>query len=67
MFSHPSNVCMTYFTHFKFALLVGLKLYIGGLKSIIHAVLPDLFITSTTDLINELDEMLKNSGCRKDN
>ena len=66
-FSHPNNVCMSYFTHCKFALLLSSKLFIGSMKSFIHALFPSLFITFTSDLVNEISQDLKNAGCRENN
>ena len=66
MFNHPNSVCMTYFSHMIFALKVAFMLLIAAIKSFIHAFLPDCFITSTTDLVINLSEKLKNSGCRKE-
>ena len=36
---------------------------IAAAKSVVHAFLPDTFITSTTDLVVDLDYKLKNAGC----
>ena len=43
---------------------VSKKLVIGSIKSFIHALYPDVFITSTTDLVVELQEDMKKVGCR---
>lgn len=64
MFSHPSDVCMTYICHLTFAVEISIILFIGSIKSLIHAIIPDLFITSTSDLIIEIEKKLRNSGCR---
>lgn len=63
MFSHPKAVCMTYLTHMAFALEVSVILWVAAAKSVVHAFLPDTFITSTTDLVVDLDHKLKNAGC----
>jgi len=65
MFDHPKNVCMTYFTHFKFAMGLSFELFVGSVKSFIHAIVPDLFVTSTSDLLKSVDFKIQNSGCRK--
>lgn len=64
MFIHPKKVCLTYYQHFCFSMNVSKKLLIGSIKSFIHALYPDVFITSTTDLVVELQEDMKKVGCR---
>jgi len=65
MFSHPKNVCMTYTEHMKFSLQLSKDFFVGGVKAIVHAFYPDAYITSTTDILNEMQEKLDNAGCRK--
>ena len=65
MFSHPKNVCMTYTEHMKFSLQLSKDFFIGSFKAFIHAFYPDAYITSTTDILNEMQEKLDNAGCRK--
>jgi len=66
IFEHPNNVCMSYYIHMKFALYLSYQFFISSGKSFIHAFIPSLFITSSSDIIIELDELLKKSGCRND-
>ena len=66
LFNHPTDVCMSYKEHMYFALNLSLELFIGCIKSTIHAFIPDLFITSTGDLLKKLDDKLKNSGCKNE-
>ena len=65
-FNHPKNVCMTYFTHMKLSLYLSYLLAKGSAKAIIHAFLPDTFITSTSDLTAKVQDILKTSGCNED-
>jgi len=65
MFSHPKSVCMTYCEHFAFSMYISFQFTVGALKSFIHAIYPDLFITSTTDLLRDLQYDLSTVGCRK--
>ena len=67
IFSHPNQVCMSYYKHMSFALDISKDLAIGSVQSFIHAFFPNLFITSTTDLNKKLTEKLNNSGCRNPN
>jgi hypothetical protein len=40
---HPRSIGETYLQHLKFALIFGIKMLIGGIACIIHAVFPFLF------------------------
>ena len=64
MFQHPSNVCMTYLEHFAFSASLSITLAIGAYKALIHAIWPDAYITSTSDLVAHMDRKLKAAGCR---
>jgi len=65
LFEHPKKVCMTYMEHFKLSGEIAYVLCVGSIKAIIHAIYPDMFITSTTDTINYIQKRLNESGCRK--
>jgi len=63
MFHHPRDVCMTYMTHMKLSLYFSYSLFVGSMKAFVHAFIPDVYITSTSDLSAELYKSLKSSGC----
>jgi len=63
-FSHPNSVCLSYFKHMKLSLTFSYLMLFGSFKSIIHAFIPSLFITSTNDTTNHIKEILISSGCR---
>lgn len=65
MFKHPSEVCMTYFEHFKLSIGFSYKFIIAAIQAFIHAVIPDIYVTSTSDTINEVRDIIEKSGCRK--
>ena len=65
LFSHPNKVCMTYFQHMRLSLYFSSILMLGSIQSIVHAFLPDIYITSTTDLTRKLKLILDKSGCHK--
>ena len=65
IFKHPTNVCMTYLEHMKFAMNISLRLFVGSVQAFVHAIIPDMFVDSTSELINTIDYMLKNSGCKE--
>lgn len=64
-FKHPKSVCMTYIEHFKFSFFLSYMLALGSFKALIHAILPDFYITSSSDLVEELKFKIENSGCKK--
>ena len=54
LFKHPSNVNMTYGRHMVYSLILFKKLFVSSIKMLIHAFLPDLFITTISDLIVDI-------------
>ena len=66
-FIHPSSVCMSYFEHMVLSLGFAFTFFMGALKAIVHAFIPSLFITSTSDLIKDIDHSLKTKGCHDEN
>jgi hypothetical protein len=53
--AHPASVGETYPQHFAFALAFGLRMTIGGLAAMVHAVLPFAFITTASRCLDELN------------
>jgi|TARA_B100000242_G_C43050314_1_gene490686 hypothetical protein len=43
------------------------KFTIAAVQAFIHAVIPDLYISSTTNTINDIQSIIEKSGCRKKN
>ena len=66
LFDHPKEVCMTYYELLLFSISISYKLFKGSMKAAIHTVLPNLYETSSSDLLNDLQQELKNSGCKDD-
>ena len=66
-FTHPTNVCMSYIQHLRLSLYFSFILWIGSIQAFIHAIYPDTYVTSTTDLTDKLQNILKNAGCHKEN
>ena len=66
LFKHPSIVCMTYTEHGFFALRMSFIFFSASIKSLIHAFLPDFYITSTTDCVEYVSQELKKVGCRSE-
>ena len=63
-FSHPKEVCMSYTQHFWFSMSLSRRFAIGSIQAFIQALIPDLYITSSSDLILEIQEDMSKVGCR---
>jgi len=63
-FKHPKTVCMDYQTHAKFSLQMAYIFAIGSIKAVVHAILPDFYVSSTSDLVQEVQQHLQDAGCR---
>ena len=61
---HPKDVCLTYFQHWKFSMELSGKLFIGSTKALIHAFIPFIFISSTSDLNRDIEKRLGETGCK---
>ena len=63
-FSHPNNVCLSYYQHFRFSLKLSTMLFIASVRAFIHAIFPNYFITSSSVLSENLRKELelKNSS-----
>ena len=66
MFNHPNKVCMTYFKHCKFSLYLSYNFAKASYKAFVHALIPDLYITDSSDTIKKLNQDMQNVGCKDD-
>lgn len=64
MRTHLDSVCMTYRAHLYHSLKLSLMLQLGAIRAFVHAVVPCLFVTSTTRLTESLSTQLASTGCR---
>jgi hypothetical protein len=64
-FTHPKKVCMTYFEHCKLSLYLAKCMFIGFIKALGHAFIPDIFITSSSDISSHITYIINKSGCKK--
>ena len=64
MFAHPAKVCMTYVEHFKLSMGFSITFAVASFKAFVHAIIPDIYIASTTNTVNMVQEKIKNSGCK---
>lgn len=65
MFEHPKKVCMTYLEHFKLSMGFSFMFAIASVKAFIHAFIPDVYIRSTTEIIEKIRDIIDKSGCSK--
>ncbi len=63
--THPTSVNETYREHLAFALRFGIKMTVGGIAAMLHAIFPFVFVRTAGKLCDELQEMRKNSPGRK--
>ncbi len=56
--AHPEAVGETYGGHFVVAAGVGLRMVLGGLACLVHAVLPFAFVTTPSRTIRELHSLM---------
>ena len=64
---HLKEVKETYFEHMKNAFKISFEMISGGLKGIVHALVPGIFITSASDKIKKLHTYLEDRDNKKDN
>ncbi len=58
-FHHLDEMKLTYFEHMRLSLNYAVILFISCIKALIHSFIPDLFVTSTTECISEINNELK--------
>ena len=56
---HLKDVDMTYWEHLQFSLSLSKIFLEASFKAIVHAFLPDVYITSSTDNIKLLQNKMK--------
>ena len=61
--AHPTSVGETYAEHCRFAFRFGVRMTLGGIAAMIHALLPFLFITTASRTLDELNA-LRTRGAR---
>ena len=62
-YAHPNSVCMSYSEHLCFSCGLGLDLAAASVKAFVHGLIPECFITSSTDSMREINKKLNNNGC----
>jgi hypothetical protein len=55
---HPKSVDENYVAHFGVASRFGFAMIWGGIKALVHAVIPGLCITSASDTVKRLNHIM---------
>lgn len=58
---HLEEMNMNYFEHMLVSLNYALILFLSCIKAIIHAFIPDIFTTSTSECLNEISVKLNHN------
>jgi len=53
--AHPASVGETYGQHFAFALAFGVRMTLGGLAAMVHALFPFTFVTTASRTLDDLN------------
>ena len=64
-FKHPQSVCMSYYEHCMFSLKLARCFAVGSFKAFVHAFFPNLYITSSSDLLISIKEEMTKIGCHQ--
>ena len=67
MFNHLKKVCLDYVSHMLLSLSFSCILMKGSILAFCHAFIPDIFVTSTSDLVEYIFYELRQHGCDKEN
>ena len=65
LFSHPRKVCMTYFQHANLSLNLACLFAKGSVQALVHAIYPDVYLSSSTDTVNRAKELMSKAGCQE--
>ena len=63
---HLQNNNMSYIEHMLFALYYGILCLMAGLFLIIHSILPCFFVTTGSDLVEEMNKRFKGRNPKDD-
>jgi len=64
-FQHLREIKMDYFEHMFVSLNYSLILFISCIKALIHSFIPDLFVTSTSECIIEINNKLERHNMKR--
>jgi len=56
--AHPRDIGETYGEHAGHALYIGLRMLVGGLACLVHAVLPGLFVRTASEAVDDIQNLM---------
>ena len=65
IFTDPNDNCMSYLDHLGLSLSFSRKLLVSSWKAVVHAFIPSLYVTSTTQTVMEIQDLLLKNSCRE--
>lgn len=63
LLEHPRSVCLNYNEHFLFSMNLARQFFIASFKAVVHAFVPCWYITSSSDMVRNVQEEMKEVGC----
>lgn len=61
---HPRSLGMSWAEHGSGAARIGIKMILGGMACLIHALVPALFVRTTSRLVDQLHETTHGRNAR---
>ena len=65
LMKHPIENCMSYSEHAKLSLQLGQIFLQASAKAMVHALIPSLYVTSSSEALAEANDLLNMNGCKK--
>jgi hypothetical protein len=65
LFDHPRSVGESYSEHFSIAFMFGVRMFVGALAALVHALLPCLFKTTASSIVRRLNAQLEHRTPRQ--
>ena len=59
LWEHPKQVCMSYMEHAALSLRLAVLFGVASVTAVVHAILPDLFVTGSSDAVRTAHRLKK--------
>lgn len=63
-FQHLQDVCLNYYEHMRFSLYLSREFFQSSLQAVVHAFVPSLYVTSSSDMVQRVTMEMAQIGCR---
>lgn len=60
---HPHQNCMTVWEHANLSFNISNIFFLASCKAFVHAIIPCLYVKSSSDTIKSVQKLLNESGC----